>query len=339
MAAPSPIRSALNRRLGVDDPDAPDTQTPPPPEITLEKQRNPFGDNIGYGPIQAKGTAPNPTLSGGRNLSIMEPSEPNPSLSFAPGEPTPGAGVPQTQPMPELGDWRSVQSGDWSRAWSDFIEKKYGTAARGGGFANMPGGGVQQAVSDFNRATGANARMVPSASGDMIDFGDGRGPVDVKTAEGLLWNQRLGGNNGIGGGGAAGAGGGAGMGAFGAGGGMTSSVSPFSQQVRDQIMAQLTQLGKPVDENDPSIAPEMQAQTRLAERARQDRRAAAAERASADGLLNGGQGSGSFESEVASGYEDKGQQLQGIQAQLFGREIQSRRDKVAQLLNDRDAVR
>jgi hypothetical protein len=49
--------------------------------------------------------------------------------------------------------------------------------------------------------------------------------------------------------------------------------------------------------------------------------------------LNGGQGSGSFESDVASGYEDKGQQLAGIQAQLFGREIQSRRDKVAQLLS------
>jgi hypothetical protein len=40
-------------------------------------------------------------------------------------------------------------------------------------------------------------------------------------------------------------------------------------------MAQLNGLSKPVTVDDPSIAPEMQAQERLAERTRQDRRAAA----------------------------------------------------------------
>jgi hypothetical protein len=310
MAAPSPIRSALNRRIGVNDPDA-DTQTPPPPEpstdINITPQLNPFGQNIGYGQFQKNG----PT-------------------TLAPSEPAPAA--PPAAPAPQLADWQSVKSGNLGQAWSDFIEKQYGTAARGGGFANMPTGGVQQAVQEFNQATGANARMIAGPSGDMVDFGDGKGPVDIKTAEGLLWNAKLGGGGAVGGG--AGAPGGAGAaGAMGAAGSAAGGVSPFSQAIRDQIMQQLTGLSKPVNENDPSIAPEMQAQERLLERNRQARRAAAAERAAADGLLNGGQGSGSFESDVASGYEDKGQQLSGIQAQLFGREIQSRRDKVAQLLS------
>jgi hypothetical protein len=304
MAAPSPIRSALSRRLGVDDPDNPDTQTPPPPDITLEKQRNPFGDNIGYGQFQKNG----PT-------------------TLAPSEPM--AAAPPAAPPPQLADWGSVKSGNLDQAWTDFATMKYGQASRGGGFANMPTGGLQQAVTEFNQATGANARMVPGASGDLIDFGDGRGPVDVKTAEGLLWNARQGGGAGGGAGAPGGAGAGGAAGAAGAAGG----VSPFNQQARDFLMAQLTGLSKPVTADDPSIAPEMQAQERLLERNRQDRRAASAERAAADGLLNGGAGSGSFEGEVASGYEDKGQQLSGIQAKLFGREIQSRRDKVAQLLS------
>jgi hypothetical protein len=312
MAAPSPIRSALNRRIGVNDPDA-DTQTPPPPEpstdINITPQLNPFGQNIGYGQFQKNG----PT-------------------TLAPSEPM--AAAPPAAPPPQLADWGSVKSGNLDQAWTDFATMKYGQASRGGGFANMPTGGLQQAVTEFNQATGANARMVPGASGDLIDFGDGRGPVDVKTAEGLLWNARQGGGGAAGGGAGAGAPGGAGAGgALGAAGSAAGGVSPFSQAIRDQIMQQLTGLSKPVNENDPSIAPEMQAQERLLERNRQARRASAAERAAADGLLNGGQGSGSFESDVASGYEDKGQQLSGIQAQLFGREIQSRRDKVAQLLS------
>jgi hypothetical protein len=111
------------------------------------------------------------------------------------------------------------------------------------------------------------------------------------------------------------------------------ATNDFQNQIRALLMQQLQQFSQPVDANDPQIAKEMQAQSNVLERTRQDRRAAAAERAAADGLLNGGQGSGSFEGDVASGYEDKGNALTGIQSQLFGREIQSRRDKMAQLMS------
>jgi hypothetical protein len=97
------------------------------------------------------------------------------------------------------------------RAWTDFVTSKYGQAGRGAGFANLPAGGVQQAVNEFNTSTGSKASVVSSPSGDMIDFHDGRGPVDVKTAGGDLWNQRLGGNNGMPGGSAGSGGSGAGV--------------------------------------------------------------------------------------------------------------------------------
>lgn len=110
-------------------------------------------------------------------------------------------------------------------------------------------------------------------------------------------------------------------------------ASGFQDQIRQLLLSQLQGLSKPVSAQDPEISGEMQAQERILERLRQDRRGAAAERAAANGLLQGGQSSGAFDADVASGYEDKGNALTGLQAQLFTRAIQGRRQQVAQLLN------
>jgi hypothetical protein len=58
----------------------------------------------------------------------------------------------------------------------------------GSGFYHLTGGSsVQDIVNQFNQATGGHARFVGGPSGDMVDFGDGRGPVDVLNAQGNLW--------------------------------------------------------------------------------------------------------------------------------------------------------
>ena len=108
--------------------------------------------------------------------------------------------------------------------------------------------------------------------------------------------------------------------------------SAFSDQVRQILLGQLGGLTGPVTSNDPAIKAEMDAQTAGADRLRREQRAADAERQAMNGLLNGGQSSGAFEQNVASGFEGEQQQLSGVRAQLFTREIQSRRQQVAQLL-------
>lgn len=209
--------------------------------------------------------------------------------------------------------------------WFQFLNSNgyaKGASARGNGFYSGGGayrGNLQGIVDQFNQQTGGSAKV---AGIDKIDFG--RGAQDVLTGAGQndWWLSPAGG----------GAGGGAGAGGA-AGAGQAGGVSPFQQQIRDFLMQQMAGLAKPVTADDPAISGELAAQRNMLERNRQDRRAASAERAAADGLLNGGQGSGSFEADVASGYEDKGTALSGIQAQLFGREIQARRDKLAQYVN------
>lgn len=119
----------------------------------------------------------------------------------------------------------------------------------------------------------------------------------------------------------------------GAGSGYGGMVGGFSDQVRQLLLAQLQGMNKPVGADDPAIAGELQSQERGAERARQERRAAMAERLAAQGLNSGGQGSGAFDSEVASGYEDKANRLSDVRSQLFSREIQARRQQLAQLMN------
>lgn len=259
------------------------------------------------------------------------PAAPAPAPTGAPIQSTPAAPAAPAAPQISSGygasDPRRTED-----LWFQFLNSSgLATGQAGNGFYAGGGayrGNLGDVVNRFNQATGSSARAV-SGHDDQIDFG--RGAQDVLQAGTNNWwlSPSSGPSSPAGGGAAAstGAGGGAGAGA-----GAAGAVSPFQQQIRDLLMQQLGQLSRPVTADDPSIKGQMDAQSALAERVRQERRAAAAERAAADGLLNGGQGSGAFEADVASGYEDKGQKLSGLQADLFSREIQSRRDKVAQLL-------
>lgn len=158
--------------------------------------------------------------------------------------------------------------------------------------------------------------------GNVFDF-----RRDQEGANAPFWEQAGGGAGGVGGGtGTAGAAGG--LGTQGANG----FNSGFSDQVRQALMQQLGIASNPVTGNDPGIKAEMDAQTAGADRLRRDQRASDAERQAMNGLLNGGQSSGAFEQNVSSGFENEQQQLSGVRAQLFTREIQSRRTQVAQLL-------
>ena len=106
----------------------------------------------------------------------------------------------------------------------------------------------------------------------------------------------------------------------------------FQNQIRARLMEQLRGLSQPVTAEDPVIAGQLQSQERGLERNRQDRRAAMAERMAASGLNSGGAGSGALESEIASGFEDKGEAMSGLRSQLVGRELQQRRSQMGQLL-------
>lgn len=131
--------------------------------------------------------------------------------------------------------------------------------------------------------------------------------------------------------------GGQGAGGGGGGGGLPGAQPSgggggFNDQIRALLMQQLQGASQPISANDPTIAGELQAQERGLERNRQDRRAAMAERAASQGLLAGGASSGAFDTDVASGFEEKGQALSGLRAQVFQRELQSRRQQMSQML-------
>lgn len=125
----------------------------------------------------------------------------------------------------------------------------------------------------------------------------------------------------------------AGPGPGGVGAPAGGGTSPFQDQVRSQLLQILRNGQKPIDASDPQIASQMNASTVLADRMAQQQRSAAAERASFNGLNSGGAGSGGFETELRGIQEDEGQQLQGIQADLFGRAIQREQAKLQQALS------
>jgi hypothetical protein len=127
-------------------------------------------------------------------------------------------------------------------------------------------------------------------------------------------------------------------GAAGSGGGWESGNQIWNdeieQQIRDTLMQQLGLLSQPVDKNDPSIRAVMDATFKTSDIVRQNRRSAEAERlhASGQGATEGG-GSGALDQAIVSGYEDQGNLLAGVEAQLFRDEILSRRSSLQALLN------
>jgi hypothetical protein len=117
------------------------------------------------------------------------------------------------------------------------------------------------------------------------------------------------------------------------GGGGAPQASAFQQSIRDLIMSQLGQLQKPVDPNDPAIASQQNAYDAQRQRGAQRTREAMAERAAQQGMLQGGQSSGAFDTTVQGINEQAGQDSANNLAGLMGAKDQQRVAQLTSLLN------
>lgn len=97
---------------------------------------------------------------------------------------------------------------------------------------------------------------------------------------------------------------------------------PRATELYDQLRQRATQ-GLDIDRNDPIIRSQADAYGAQAERARRDSLADLAERSGPNANLRG---------EERLGYERRGQQVGAFEAELVGRELQARRDEIAQSL-------
>lgn len=121
-------------------------------------------------------------------------------------------------------------------------------------------------------------------------------------------------------------------GAPGAGAGATGANS-FTSSIRDLIMEQLNGLKGTPSIDDPALAAQSNAYSRQSQRGVADQRAMLAERAAANGLLQGGQSSGGFDTAVQGVMENAAEDRAGHDARLVGNEIQQRRATMQGLLN------
>lgn len=203
-------------------------------------------------------------------------------------------------------------SNENASSWLNWISSTYGDSkSRGGGFAdtNDP---LSSVVDRFNRDTGGQAKLVPGASGDMVDFGNGA--RDVKTAEGQLWyNYGPGGPPGQKP--SSGGGGGGGGSAFGSGGGGTGFLGDSggkSNALYDLLMKRAQQSAT-IDRNDPNIRAQSDAFNAQGQQARRDYLASEAEKAGAYGNQRSeerrsaeelGKSSGAFEAQAIKQAQD-----------------------------------
>lgn len=130
--------------------------------------------------------------------------------------------VAEPAPQASLANPRGVNYGTPQDStefrWQQFINSVAPSANRAdsANFRTQGNLSIPDLVAQFNRETGGHAQFVGGPSGDRVDFGDGRGPTDIRTSRGELWYD-----NGQGGGGGAQGGGGGG----GAQGGSSSSYA------------------------------------------------------------------------------------------------------------------
>lgn len=294
------------------------------------KQRlvNRMGGNTGIvGPQMDQAPAPPPPPGQGPTRQGM-------SANVGPARQAMSAGAPN------VGQARQAMSAPGA---GPNMASAYGGAPSGGGQPFQ-----REQFRDAWMGTGSDANAQNALLSQHGLRPDGAGRVTLPTGEviDLRLGARAGGTQatwtGVDGGGAkigqaGGGGGGGGYGAGPGGGGAPGAGGGpgggFQDQIRSLLMSQLQGLSKPITDQDPAIAGELQSQERGAERARQERRAAMAERAAQSGLLAGGASSGAFDADVASGFEDKANRLSDVRSQLFGRELQNRRGQLAQMMN------
>jgi hypothetical protein len=103
---------------------------------------------------------------------------------------------------------------------------------------------------------------------------------------------------------------------------LNPTADPRSTELYEQLHQRATQ-SLALDRNDPIIRAQADAYAAQEERARRDNLADLAERSGPNANLRG---------EQRLGYERMGQRVGGFEAELLGRELQARRDEIAQAL-------
>ena len=215
-------------------------------------------------------------------------------------------------------DWKNFNT---EQMWTEFTKQKYPgmTKFQPGmqqGSAAGYRGNMGDIVNQYNTTTGGKASVVHDASGDKIDFGDGRGPIDVLTHEGNFWY-------GGGGGGAAAGGGGGGGGGTGGGGGGGGFGDPRAEQLYNTLMGRANQ-GLNINPNDQVIRSQVNPFAAAQERERRNVMNQAAEQGGGNANLN---------LERRMGSEHAGQATAQFQGQLMGRELEARRGEIQQALS------
>jgi hypothetical protein len=111
------------------------------------------------------------------------------------------------------------------------------------------------------------------------------------------------------------------------------AANDFLTQVRAAITGRLEKLSGDPSIKDPALAAQSSAFRQARDRGATQQRAQAAERAAANGTLQGGQSSGSFDTTIGGIAESAGQDIASNDAQLVWQEVQARRDEVQDLLS------
>lgn len=314
-----------------------------PPGLGEKPNVPPFGPPVNNPPNQSpdKPDLPINQPMGGAmtNAGAMTSATSQPHTAYAPAttNTAPGLSLPsaapvQAQPMPErVTATATPQSApaapgnfmEQERSWLNFVSELTGQSASTGfvGGGQQYRGNLQPLVDQYNAKNGAQAKAVGI---DKIDFGDGRGPVDVLTGDGRFWYDEDGpGGRAPGSGGAATGGGGA-PGGAGAGAGAGSA---YQQQIRDIIMKRLADAQAPVDVNGQEIAAPFGAAKLEAERNTDQERKALAERRAATGDT-----SGSLEQGIQQSAERNAVGLGGLKASLISKQYDKKRTELSDLL-------
>jgi hypothetical protein len=226
---------------------------------------------------------------------------------------------------------------------NDVLGQKGQVGVAGGGAQANAGAAAARnnlgaTVQQYNQKFGANAVAVGE---DKIDFGDGRGPVDVIAgggADSMWWYGSPSETNGTGpgsgaGGGTGGGGGGGGAGGNGGGGGSSSSgprggdgwMQTTPGQGTDMFNLLMKRAGQSldIDPNDPIIRNQSDAHNAQLERGRTHYLQGVAERGGSN--ANIGAEERSSAEQVATGGAD-------FQSQLMGRELTARRSEIESAL-------
>jgi len=242
---------------------------------------------------------------------------------YAPIPQTPAAPMAPTAPQPSAAPpaaptWRNTED-----SWINFLGTQ-GLQGTRQGFFGQGGTSVQDMVNRFNQYTNQHAKFIGGPSGDLVDFGDGRGPVDVRTAQGEFWYSEPGQGTpgGPGSGGPGGPGGGPGTGGIdprtggpGGGGGVDSAM-------RQALLRLMGRAEQPVDANDPVFQQRYLPIRNALERNAQLSKEQAAESAATRGQSFGG---GNDQATFQSINERLGQQEGQALGEQLGQEIQARR--------------